>query len=415
MRGRDIALMVDRMVYRGDKVLARSAATAAGLRKARSREKGRGACAARRHVREELSNRTCELEAVAGAGRGVRDRSVAVDDEMRVRAVGVQADLRAATFTVRQWHSEAQPDSDALLVLRARLAVDRVWIDAVAEMEARHLESAGRVVREPVAEAVGGLDDIDRQLRERIELTARFEPEEHVPLDPQIRGKVRQQPRQPGAGRDHETLRAVAALGGGHAYAIVVALPALDRLGEAQRRAVPLRETQMRFDRAFRREPTRLRVGDADPVGADIEDRIASPELRVVDELVSETMSPRARERSRHELTVRRTHVQTAGLREQRLSAVALELAPQVPGALKQRHVARVFVVGEPDDARQTTERGERVAARKAIESKNGLTALREVIRRRAAVRAHTHDDRVPHRCQGSGSPYGSAARASSR
>src|SRR5436309_4053287 len=222
-------------------------------------------------------------------------------------------------------------------------------------------------------------------------------------------------PGQPGACRDHETLRAVAALGGGHAYAIVVALPALDRLGEAQRRAVPLRETQMRFDRAFRREPTRLRVGDADPVRADIEDRIASPELRVVDELVSETMSPRARERSRHELAVRRTHVQTAGLREQRLSAVALEPAPEVPGALEQRHVARMFVVGEPDDARQATERGERVAAREAIESKNGLTALREVIRRRAAVRAESDDDRVRHRCQRSGSPYGSAARASSR
>src|SRR5437867_9016636 len=200
-----------------------------------------------------------------------------------------------------------------------------------------------------------------------------------------MRGKLGQQPRQPRAGRDHETLRAVAVLGGGHAYALAVALPAVDRLGEAQRRAVPLRETQMRFDRAFRREPTRLRVGDADPVRADIEDRIASPELRVVDELVSETVSPSARERSRHELAVRRTHVQAAGLREQRLSAVALELAPQLPGALEQRHIAWVFVVGEPDDPRQAAERRERVAAREAIESEDSLSALREVIGRGAA------------------------------
>src|SRR5206468_11680080 len=164
-----------------DKILPRSAAGAPGLREARSREKGRRACAASRHVREELSNRTCELEPVAGARRRERDRAVAVDDEMRIRAVGVQTDLRATTFAVRQWHPAAQPSPDALLVLRARLAVDRIRINAVAEMQARHLESAGRVVREPVVEAVGVLDDIDRQLRERIELTARFEPEEHVP------------------------------------------------------------------------------------------------------------------------------------------------------------------------------------------------------------------------------------------
>ena len=213
-----------------------------------------------------------------------------------------------------------------------------------------------------------------------------------------MRRELRQQTRQPGAGRDDETPRAVTALGRGHAHAVAVPLPALDRLGEAQRRAMPLGQAQMRLHRSLGCEPTRLRVRDADPVAIDVEDGIASPELRVVDELVGETVRSRAGERSRHELAVGRPHIQTAGLREQRLSTVALELAPQLPRALEERHVARMFVVREPDDARQAAERRERLAAREAIESENALPALREAIRRGAAVGAETGNDRVVQR-----------------
>src|SRR5439155_21781473 len=136
-------------------------------------------------------------------------------------------------------HAAAQKGPDPLLVPRARLAVYRVGIDAVAEVQTRQLETARRVVRESVVEAVGVLDDVDRQLREGAEIAQRLEPEEHAALDPEMRRELPQQTRQPGTRRDHQTPRAVAALGRGHANAVAVALPAVDRLGGAQPRALP--------------------------------------------------------------------------------------------------------------------------------------------------------------------------------
>src|SRR5947199_9506197 len=105
-----------------------------------------------REVREDLADRSCELEAVTGARRRVTDRPVAVDDEVPVGAVGVKTHLRAATFAIPERHAAAQKCADPLLVPRARLAVYGVGIDAVAEVQTRQLETARRVVRESVVE-----------------------------------------------------------------------------------------------------------------------------------------------------------------------------------------------------------------------------------------------------------------------
>src|SRR6266508_5552908 len=174
-----------------------------------------------------------------------------------------------------------------------------------------------RIVRKSVVEAVGVLDDVHGQLRERLELEARLEPEEHVALDPEMRRELREQTRQPRPCGDHQTARPVTALRREHAHALTVALPAFDRLGEAERRAVPFRDPEMRFDRALRGEPAGLRIEEAGPVAIDVEERIPSLELGVVEYLVREVVHPRARERSRHQLDARRSHVQTAGLREE--------------------------------------------------------------------------------------------------
>src|SRR5688500_10384668 len=134
----------------------------------------------------------------------------------------------------------------------------------------------------------------------------------------------------------------------------------------------------MRLYRTLRREPACLRIEDADPVGIDIEDRKASPQVRVVEELVLEIVRARTRDCPRYELTVWPSHVQATGLREQGRTALALELAPEVPRAFEQRDVARVLVVGEPDDPREPAERRGRVSAREAIEAEHALSALRE-------------------------------------
>src|SRR5687767_10675921 len=110
--------------------------------------------------------------------------------------------------------------------------------------------------------------------------------------------------------------RAIRSLCGGDADAVAVRFEALDRFFEAERRTMSFGQPQVAFDRSFRGEPACLAVEDADPVGVDVEDRIAPPELRAVEHLVRKSVSPRARERSRDELAVRRSHVQAAGLRE---------------------------------------------------------------------------------------------------
>src|SRR5688572_30457565 len=144
--------------------------------------------------------------------------------------------------------------------------------------------------------------------------------------------------------------RAIGSLCGDDADGVAVRREALDRFFEAERRTMSFRQPQVGFDRSFRGEPAGLAIEDADPVGVDVEDRVAPPQLRAVEHLVRETVRPRARERSRDELAVRRSHVEAAGLREERLSAVALELAPEIPGALQHWDVARVLVIGQPDD-----------------------------------------------------------------
>jgi hypothetical protein len=154
----------------------------------------------------------------------------------------------------------------------------------------------------------------------------------------------------------------------------------------------------MGFDRTLRSEPAGLSIEEADPVAVYVEDRIAPLELRVVQDLVREIVHPRTRERAGHEVALWRPHVQAAGLREKRLSALALELPPEVPRALEEGHVAGVLVIGEADDPRQPAERCERVPASEAIESEDAVPTLREVICRRAAVRAEPRDDRVVHR-----------------
>src|SRR2546427_3108392 len=184
-------------------------------------------------VREDLPDDARELEAVTRARRReddvrvVRDR---VDHEVRVRAHRVKADLRLASGALAERHALAHPLADAPLVGLVDVAVDGIGVDARAVMERRDLETVGDVVREPVEEPRRLLDDVDRQLRERVALGARLEPEKDVALDPEMRREEGHEPSEPRTGCDHQALRVVASGGRRHADAVVRGLPPLDRL-----------------------------------------------------------------------------------------------------------------------------------------------------------------------------------------
>src|SRR5438067_7011825 len=106
-------------------------------------------------------------------------------------------------------------------------------------------------------------------------------------------------------------------------------------------------------------------------------------------------MRPCALERTRDQLAVRISRVETARLGEKRLAALAFEIAPQSPGPAEERNVIRVLVVGEPDDPREATGRAERVTARESIEPEDRRAARGEPISGRAAVCAESSDDHV--------------------
>ena len=210
-----------------------------------------------------------------------------------------------------------------------------------------------------------------------------------------MRRELRDEIPQPRAGRQHETLRAIHALPRCHAYAVAVPLPRRHGLFEAQRRAVALGDPQMGFDAPLRSEPSGLRVEEPDPAIVDLEHRPALSELRRVELLVCETVLLRGPQRSRDELAVGRAEVHAAGLHQERLAGLALELAPEVPGPAEQRDVVRVLVIGEADDPREPAARSQRVPARETVESQHVLATFCEVVRGRAPVGAQTDDDRV--------------------
>jgi len=79
-----------------------------------------------------------------------------------------------------------------------------------------------------------------------------------------------------------------------HAHTAAIPRPRRDALLESQGRAVPLREPQVRGDRAVGKEVAGGRFGEAPPVGIEMEERQPGPQRVRVEELVLERMLARA-------------------------------------------------------------------------------------------------------------------------
>ena len=92
---------------------------------------------------------------------------------------------------------------------------------------------------------------------------------------------------------------------------------------------------------------------------------------------------------------VRAAGVDGAGDLEQVASAFPFQLVPQLEGAQQQRHVRRVLVVGETDDARDAVRRAHRVRNVEALQPQRAQAAPRQVIAGGGAHTADADDDRV--------------------
>ena len=78
-----------------------------------------------------------------------------------------------------------------------------------------------------------------------------------------------------------------------------------------------------------------------------------------------------------------------------------LEVAPELVGPAEQRHVARILVVGEPDDPGDPVRRPALVGHPESLDAQNAQARARQVVQRGAAEPADPDDDRVETQLRG--------------
>ena len=76
-------------------------------------------------------------------------------------------------------------------------------------------------------------------------------------------------------------------------------------------------------------------------------------------------------------------------------AALALQIVPQREGAQQQRHVGRVLVVGEADDAGDSVRRAHRVRDVEPLQPQRAQSAPRQVITGGGAHATDADDDGV--------------------
>src|SRR5262249_40897521 len=103
----------------------------------------------------------------------------------------------------------------------------------------------------------------------------------------------------------------------------------------------------------------------------------------------------RARPGAAHQLRLRPPDHQAARLQQQGGSRLALQLAPQLVGALDHGHVNRILEIRFADDAALSVRRTHRVRWREAVESAYAHAAAAKVVRRRTAHGTETSDQYV--------------------
>ncbi len=96
-----------------------------------------------------------------------------------------------------------------------------------------------------------------------------------------------------------------------------------------------------------------------------------------------------------HELAVGRTDHEGAGDVEERDAGVALEFGPELAGAEKKVHVARVFPVGLTVDAGKSMRRAVVVGRRESVEGQDAEAVFGKPCGGSAAHCAEAEDDDV--------------------
>ena len=261
-----------------------------------------------------------------------------------------------------------------------------------AELEPRHL-----VHREPVEPAFLDLQVEHRERLRREQLRPqRLQPRQHLPLRHRPPRQRRRQLPHPWPGRQHQPIRLVAALLRPHGNAARRHhRPLQHRLARLDRRAGRLRRIDMGNDRPLARDQPPLRLehrpgGFQQPVPR--EPRI---HLAPRHHLMLQPMQLRRRQRPLEQRIVLRPGVDRPGRHQQRLPGRLLRLVPQLVGPVQQRHIGRVLVIRQPDDAADPVRGAHIVRDVEPLQPEHPVPTPRQVPASGAPHAAHADDDHI--------------------
>ena len=295
------------------------------------------------------------LEPVAGAGRGhdhVAHFRMTVDDKAEVARHRVQAGRGAEA--ARRHRGEVW--RDVVGVGRRDLlgrdgALDRVGRGRCRIAFGRDLHAALRSVDRGKAvnrlRAAGQLPDERRKAPafERRDRPVDVEPEQRLPMDAEVPRETRiDEPRQPGPGGEDQRACVIGRAIGGDGDAAGGSGERPRRLAHVQRRTATLRHLQIRAHAGLRPQKACAGLEVRALVVANAERRKARAYRRSVEHFVRDAEAlgggDRVGEESGHVRERRRAaarqHEEPAGV-EQRRAGLALELAPDLVRAHRQR------------------------------------------------------------------------------
>ena len=224
----------------------------------------------------------------------------------------------------------------------------------------------------------------------------RLEPAQHLALGHRDGLQRRYEVADPGPRRQHQPSRFIRAPRGGDAHAAAGDWrPVEHPFVRMDLGAGGHRQAGMGDDRALRQHEATVRLEHGGKIVRQAITGKAGIDLSAGQNVVRQAMLAAGFARAQEDVAVGGAGVQRPGGDEQLLAGGLRRLAPQFEGALEQRHIGRVLVIGEADDARDAVRGALCMGDVEAFEPEHPFAAAGQLPARRRAHAADPDHDHV--------------------
>ena len=160
-------------------------------------------------------------------------------------------------------------------------------------------------------------------------------------------------------------------------------------------RAERHRRVDMRHDGALACQKTASRLENPARGRRQVVAGIAGIDLRPRQHFMRQIVQFRRCQGAGKQFAILAASIDRTGRDQQFLAARRFDVMPELVGAQQQRHVIRVLVIGQPDDAADAVGRAHRMGDVEPLQAENPLAAARQLEGGRAAHAADADDDDV--------------------